>query len=107
MPEQPNKPTRAQRGIPRGGKRRSPGTFRSPVAFLGSEDAHTLAFNPNTAKRHAAKLANDPRFTPRQTSPGTPNGKRHYMPTLETRWAGIPALGSHLSKRPLTGDSRG
>jgi hypothetical protein len=63
--------------------------------------------NPNTAKRHAAKLDNTARLTPRQYSPGTPDGKRHYMPTLETSWARMPALGSHLSKRPLKGTSRG
>ena len=57
--------------------------------------------NPNRGKRHAAKLDNSPRLTPRQYAPGAPDSQRHYMPTLETSFARIPSLGSTLTKRPL------
>ena len=73
------------------------------VAFRGNEDAaHSIVANPNTGKRHAAKLDNTPRLTPRQYAPGaTRASQRHYYPTLETRFARIPSLGSTLTKRPL------
>ena len=90
-------------------KRTSAQNIRSEVRTVARVNGDTLKLdaNPNRAKRHAAKMANDPRLTPRQSAPGAPHGKRHYMPTLETSWARMPALGSHLSKRPLKGTSRG
>lgn len=83
------------------------GSVAAPVAFLGTEDAHALNLNPNTAKRHAARAGvnvnNDP-ASARRTRVSRNEGRRAHgeiarTPYLETWNARIPALGSTLSKR--------
>lgn len=90
-------------------RRRLANSYADPVAFPRSreDNAHRLDGNPNTAKRHAAKLDNSPRFTPRQYAPGAGrDAQRHYMPALETSWQGTPSLPPLLTKRvPTRGDA--
>lgn len=105
MPDNPNPRSRNRTRGARATRKRTAAALRSDtrtVAFARTDDAHTLAGNPNKAKRHAAKLDNSPRFTPRQYAPGAPDAKRHYMPTLETSFARIPSLPPILSKRVPT-----
>lgn len=112
MPDNPNPRARNRTRGARATRKRTAAALRSEtrtVAFAGARDANgesqavRLDGNPNTAKRHAAKLDNRPRFTPRQYAPGAgESAKRHYMPSMETRFAGIPSLPPILSKRVPT-----
>jgi hypothetical protein len=90
-------------------RKRTAAALRSDIRTVATVAGERVSLieNPNRAKHGAAKLDNSPRFTPRQYAPGAPDAQRHYMPTLETSWARIPSLGTHLSKRPLKGTSKG
>ena len=76
-----------------------------PVAFPRTEDAHRIDQNANRGKRHAASMRQDPRTSENEgrRARGESMTRRH----LETSWQGIPSLGSALTKRALTPESRG
>lgn len=93
-------------------RRRAGAAYAAPVAFLGTEDAHPLALNPNAGKRHASRanlnLNNDPAGAQRERLTRNTGrrrmGQRTPQPYLET-WNGTRKA-SVLSKRPIRGFAR-
>lgn len=63
--------------------RRALESHTNVVAFQRTADSHTVAANPNKGKRHAARMANDPRETFRQYSPGAPASKESRFRYIE------------------------
>lgn len=112
--QEPN-PARAYRARGRQAKRqkaRTANALRSEtrtLAFRGSEDAHSIAPNPNRAKRHASRanlnLHADPSEAARARVSGNEGRRRHggtcRTPELRTTNARIPALGAAYSRRAI------
>jgi hypothetical protein len=88
------------------GKRPPLGSAAAPVAFAHSADAHSLAVNPNTAKRHASRAGlnlADPASAARgrvsRNEGRRKRGEISRTPHLESWNERIPALGSTISRR--------